>query len=601
MKTSSNDQPKPNTNRDQFFKIGRRLFLAGVIASTVGCQNIIRRGQSPDVPLNTSKYESSFRSRPRAIGEICALVGLDSLKVYGVGLAAELKGTGSAPIESGQREHLQRELRLSHSNTTGIDSVKDLMTDKNTELVIIEGKIPPGARTGDHFDLQLVTMSESDATTLESGIVLQSRLRRMAHLGNRVKQGNVAATGAGPVIVKSIVNNTDAPEDKLHALIPGGGKALQDRILSLQIKGDDFNQKTALKIGQAINQRFTHRTSVGHDGVAEPKTDRKIDLQIPSAYRHNIGRYASVLNQLVFAENVKQRQERLAELEAQIGEPAKSALAALQLEAIGDKALPALRTALSHNDMEVRFHAAEALAYMGEAVGAPELIAAAKEKVSYRWHAFAALTAIDDRELSNSLSELFNHPEVSVRYGAFKTLRHKNEDDPIVSGDFLANGFFLHEVDSTAEPVIHFSTHRRAEIVIFGSEANFGDNFLYVESGLTIKNNNDQTISVTAYSPDFIKQERICSNHVADLVRTLAELGYGLGSQLEILRQASQNGTLNAEIAINASPKLDRTRRTRHIASDYENIKPDSPAKRLIDWANPRRGETSNPRHSQTN
>jgi len=141
------------------------------------------------------------------------------------------------------------------------------------------------------------------------------------------------------------------------------------------------------------------------------------------------------------------------------------------------------------------------------------------------------LTAIDDRELSNSLSELFNHPEVSVRYGAFKALRQKNEDDPIVSGDFLANGFFLHEVDSTAKPVIHFSTHRRAEIVIFGSEANFEENFLYVESGLTIKNNNDQTISVTAYSPDFIKQELICSNQVADLVRTLAELGYGLGSQ----------------------------------------------------------------------
>ena len=57
-------------------------------------------------------------------------------KVYGIGLATGLPGTGSAPIESGQRDHLQRELQL----TNDIDTVKELLADKNTELVIIEGR-----------------------------------------------------------------------------------------------------------------------------------------------------------------------------------------------------------------------------------------------------------------------------------------------------------------------------------------------------------------------------------------------------------------------------------------------------------------------------
>ena len=128
MKT---DQSK--NNRDRFFKIGRRLFLVGVIASSVGCQNIIRRGQSSDEPLNVSKYaNNNVKSGPRQIGEICGMVGLDSVRVYGIGLATELKGTGSAPIESGQREHLQRELRL----TNNVNDIKEMLTDKNTELIL---------------------------------------------------------------------------------------------------------------------------------------------------------------------------------------------------------------------------------------------------------------------------------------------------------------------------------------------------------------------------------------------------------------------------------------------------------------------------------
>ena len=79
MKT---DQSKTKNNRNQLLKIGRRLFLVGVIASSVGCQNIIRRGQSSDEPLNVSKYaNNSVKSGPTKVGEICGLVGLDAVRV----------------------------------------------------------------------------------------------------------------------------------------------------------------------------------------------------------------------------------------------------------------------------------------------------------------------------------------------------------------------------------------------------------------------------------------------------------------------------------------------------------------------------------------
>ena len=588
---------KTNTRRDQYFKIGRRLFLAGVVASTAGCQNMIRRGQSPDeLPAALDKYESKNVTKgPRAIGDICGLYGLDSLKVYGIGLATGLKGTGSAPIESGQREHLIRELKLKTSD----EEVEDLVTDKNTELVILEGSIAPGAREGDRFDLQVVTMTDSNGTSIENGKVLQSRLRKMAHLGNRVKQGKVSAVGKGSVTVKALMNNDSGDANKpdseglLQGVVLGGGKVLEPRPLSLRIRGDDFDHKTALQITYALNQRFEYRTNVGRDGVAEPKSDRVIELHVPGNYRNNIGRYASVMNQMMFAESESQRAERLNELEATIGNPVQSALAAMQLEAIGDKAIPALKRALKHHAMEVRFHAAEALAYLGQEDGIVELVDAARQDSTYRWHAFAALASLESRVSANTLAELFDESEHEMRYGAFRSLRQQNADDPLVQGELLANDFYLHEVNSTAAAFVHFSKKDRAEIVVFGDTPKLDPAFLYVESGLTIRGNGDGTITLTGYTPGYTKDQRVCSTAVTEVIRSLADMEYGYGQQLKVLKQASEDNLLSCELAIGASPKLNLSRRTpkRVARADASAAKKNSAfdSAKLFDWMKPKK------------
>lgn len=596
-------QNKLNTPRDQYLKIGRRLFLAGVIASTVGCQNMIRRGQSPDeLPAALEKYDSkNVSSGPRAIGDVCGLYGLDTLKVYGIGLATGLKGTGSAPIESGQREHLIRELKLKTSD----EEVEDLVTDKNTELVILEGAIPPGAREGDRFDLQVVTMTDSNGTSIENGQILQSRLRKMAHLGNRVKQGKISAVGSGDVAVKALFGGRTEAKIKsdvkvksdsdslLQGVVLGGGKVLEARPLSLRIRGEDFDHKTALQITYALNQRFEYRSNIGRDGVAEPKTDRIIELHVPVNYRNNIGRYASVMNQMVFAESGAQRAERINDLEATMASPVQSSLAAMKLEAIGDDAIPALKRALSHNAMEVRFHAAESLAYMGREDGIDELVSAAQKDATYRWHAFAALASLESRVSANTLSQLFDEPEQEMRYGAFKALRQQNADDPLVQGELLADGYYLHEVNSEASPFVHFSRKGRAEIVVFGQTPTLDPTFLYVESGLTIRGNGDGTITLTGYTPGYTKDQRVCSTRVPDVVRALADMNYGYGHQLKVLQQASADNLLSCELAIGASPKLNLSRRTpkRVLDSEEAATKKDSKfdAAKMFDWMKPKK------------
>ena len=125
---------------------------------------------------------------------------------------------------------------------------------------------------------------------------------------------------------------------------------------------------------------------------------------------------------------------------------------------------------------------------------------------------------------------------------------------------------------------------------MFGSKSRLKDNFLFVESGLTIKSEGDDTLTLTAYSPDDGKQQRSCSNQVADLVRTLAELGYGYSMQLKVIRQASQNGALNAELVIDAAPKIKTTpRKPQRVASDFEDTKPESIASKFINFVKPAR------------
>ena len=84
------------------------------------------------------------------------------------------------------------------------------------------------------------------------------------------------------------------------------------------------------------------------------------------------------------------------------------------------------------------------------------------------------------------------------------------------------------------------------------------------------------------------QEQRECTNQAADLIRTLADLGYGFSSQFKILRQASENGSLNAELAVNPAPTLDLSRRKRQrVTSDFEDIKPVSGLDQFINWIKP--------------
>jgi len=507
----------------QLLKVSRRIFLAGAVVTAAGCQKLIGRGQSPDSSPLVQLYDDNV-SKTKYIGDICGIYGLNFAKVDGIGLAVGLDGTGSAAKPGSQRDQLIRDLEINKK----VDDPKALLKSDNTELVLMYGLLPPGIRKGETFDLKVTVLGNSDATSLENGTLLISRMRPLRRMGKGVRQGHVTALGKGGIVIDATFDARQDQSKQLHGVILGGGKALEDRPLGLAIRTDDFTPKTTTQISRAINSRFTAVSSHGRKGVAEPKTDKQIDLLIPDGYRLNVGRYLAVVKNIAYSEPVSDRINRMESLDREMSQPAQAGETALKLEAFGKEGIPALKRALRHQDLEVQFHAAQALAYSGHADGVDILVKAARDEPAFRWHAMTALASFDDVSAGNGLSELMHVESAETRYGAFRAMLARSANDPLVSGNWLAGDFHLHEIPSEASPMIHFSRAKRPEIVLFGHNQTIADDFLHVETGLTVRGNGNGTVSVNSYSSKYGEEKLVCSNKISDVIRTLGQAGLWL-------------------------------------------------------------------------
>ncbi len=530
-------------------------FILAVVALNSGCKNVINRAQSPDQPLPLGKKTDDKKDRPQTyIGQTCHFWGATTAPIEGLTLVTGLKGTGSNPRPSKQREDLLKELGA----RTEIKNAKSLVADMETEVVLVRGMLPPGIRKGEPFDIEIRALRDTEATSLEGGTALQCRLRPMARLGRSVKQGHVKGLAKGRLITDSAFSTRDDESTTLRGTIPGGGIAVEDRKMGLKLTGETLHPKTSTEIARAINKRFTVIGRDGRLGAAEAKTDRVVDLLVPDAYKLNVGRYVHVLRNLAYSESANARVNRMELLDQLMSSPTDAEAAALRLEAMGRDGQPALKRALSNSDPEIRFHAAQALAYQGQSDGAEVLKLAARDEPAFRALALTALATLDSSAADAALNELLNVPSAETRYGAFFALRAKRSQSPAIAGDWVGDSFYLHEIESDADPMLHFSKAKRAEIVVFDGEQTVSEDFLYVGSGLTVRAISKDTLRISRYRRDGTDSRKKCSTKVVDLIATLADEGVGYGEMLKMFRAAKQSKSLNSRLVVHAMPRSDR-------------------------------------------
>lgn len=509
-----------------------------------GCAGPAIRSQSPEL-----EALAAVESATQLVGDYASPWGLSPQRIERPALVTGLADTGSDPPPDPRRQMLLEDMQA-----RGVVEPNRLLASRSTSLAWVSGVLHPGIRKGDRFDVLVEVPANHDTTSLAGGWLMETRLVEMAVLGNRIRDGHTLGIAEGSLLVDPVSSGTVDSVATLRGRVPGGGVALTSRPIGLSINPEHRSVGLSKRIGDCINRRFHAIVKGVKRGVATPKTDRFIELEIPAVYRNNLGRYVSVIRSLAVAEPAGNRHARLELLARQLADPVTAPRAALRLEAIGKEAISTLRDGLESKDAEVRFVSAEALAYLGESLAASTLAEAARDLRSARPKALAALAIVDDANGIDALRSLLSSKSAETRYGAFRGLAMIDSRLPDIRGESLEDVCELHVLDVAGEPLIHATRAARSEIVLFGTAHPVEDG-LRVEAGpaiVVVVDGDEATVS--CFRPDTPDLQKVVVPQVEPILRAIVEFGGGYPDLVQFLQQATSQRKLDSRLAFDAIP-----------------------------------------------
>lgn len=526
------------------------IWLTVLTSVWTGCTGLIFRPQSPESSLDLPPTPDV-----KLISEFAHPYGMNFVKLEAVSLVTGLAGTGSDPPPSPQRAEL-----LAEMSRREVNDPNDVLASPNTSLALVRCFLRPGIQEGDRFDVEVRVPSRSESTSLRGGWLLSTRLTEMAVLGEQIRQGHVQGVAEGAVLVDPSADPQHDQAMTTRGRVLGGGIALKSRSLGLVIRHPHQSIRLSQQIASAVNHRFYTHVAGRKQGVATPKTDEFIELVIHSRYKDNVGRYMRVVRNISVNESARDLQDRLLLLEHQLADPLTAANAAVRLEAIGnDQAVEILQGALDVSDPEVRFYAAEALAYLDDTSAVEVLAQAAHDEPAFRVNALAALSAMDDVIAYDSLRELLAAPSAETRYGAFRALWAMNDHDPLVRGQWLGEQFGYHVLDVAGPEMVHVTNSYRPEIVLFGADQRF-ELPLVLEAGANILVNGQSggKVTISRFSAGDEPEQRMVSTSIDEVIRAIVELGGSYPDVVQALQQAKHDGALTGRFRVDALPQPGR-------------------------------------------
>ena len=537
-----------------------------LILCAAGCQNVsLKSLTSLDMfrpKTDRSKNDDDdFQTEVRTplIGDKTTISGLNMIVLEGVGLVTGLAGTGNDPPPSSYRTQMLKTMRK-----RSIARPNMILRSPSTALVIVRAYLPPLVSKGDRFDIEVRVVPGSETTSLNGGWLMETYLSERALVpGRRLLKGHVFAKAEGPVLVSTSGGDQDSKAGVLRqGRVLGGGVNIREaRNLALYLRNDFKGYRTAKRVTAAIGKRFFSYNKYGvREPLAVAKTDQKIELRILPKYKDNYPRFLQVIRSIAYRETEVGRRVRLEKLREELNTAETAEQAALQLEAIGPKAIPILKTGLKNPLLEVRFHAATALAYLDQPDGLKTLAEAARKERAFRVFALAAMAAVDDAESHFLLRDLMNETSAETRYGAFRALTTLDKDDPAVRGVNLNDQFKLHLVDSNGPPMIHLTNRQKAEVVLFGHGQRFRTP-LFARAGNHIMvraADGSDTVTISRIELGKPDRRKVVSTRVADVILAVAEMDASYPDVVQLLAQADHRHNLPSRIYIDALPRAGR-------------------------------------------
>lgn len=536
-----------------------KLFLAKLTLSTAflclvivpaGCNLLPGKGEED----SNAKLQELMKvpELPDLIREATVVQGLQPIQVIGVGVVNGLPGTGGPANPSQFRDELLEEMKR-----RDIKDPNHFLELNNTALVRIQATIPPGARRNDPVDLVIRAPSESVVSNLNDGWLLDTRLRQQRYLQNQIRKSEVMAIGTGPVLTRS--SHTPGEDGTLHTegTILSGGRIQITRKLGLVLRPEFQHAKTSNALAAAINRRFFFFDGTTRRGIAKAKEDDFLEMETHPRYRKNIPRMMAVIQAISTAPESSATQTRLAELANELSAPATAADAALQLEAMGENAVPILIDALDSPNPELRFYAAEALAYLNRTEAIESLETAIRETAAFRHPSLLAMQGMDHQLAIDALTRLMNEPSIETRYGSFCAIRRQGVEGKSILGGKALESFYLYQMPSFAEPAVVVSLRESPEIVLFGESGKINiPQFLRGPNGLILKPDRNQPdkIKISRFQVNADDKRATVSNSLPSVIKGIVSVGGGYGDVISILRLAKAKGYLPDQLAVDPLP-----------------------------------------------
>ncbi len=410
--------------------------------------------------------------------ELTDLKNDEPLVVSGYGLAVNLRGTGdNSGLPTQVRQYMIREMTKRGFGSNLKPEYRhlqpeEMMRDKTTAVVRVDGWIPPGARKYQQFDVQVSVPGKSYTSSLAQGLLYETDLKvNGAYEPNPTAAVNVYARAQGPVFVNpyhAVHGESLSPGGKVslrYGVIMDGGSVAFDRPLKLQMRQPSFS--LARRVEGRIDERF-QESDTGMK-TASAKDDGVVDVLVPSSYRGDWKHFGKVVRHLFLDGSPQFAARKSRELASEAVKPgAMLEDISLCWEGLGPAALPFIQPLMTHPAPDVSFAAARAAAFIGDSTANGVLMTIARHSDHpFRLDAIDALGALPSSPGVNQLlRQLLNSDEVLVRVEAYKNLA-RNRDSSVFS-KVIENRFVLDVVPSSGPPIIHATRSGVPRIALIG-------------------------------------------------------------------------------------------------------------------------------------
>jgi hypothetical protein len=533
--------------------------LGAVLLVLAGCSHSSQSRAQAEDDSEAHRYDVP------TVGDRTTVGNATPVPLGGVGLVTGLEGSGGDCTHDDYRAMLADTLRKQ-----GVRNVNEILNSPNNALVIIDALLPPGASRGDPIDVEVKLPPGSKATSLRGGVLLKCNLYDYA-LARDLKEdykgpqnllpGHAVAYAEGAVLVG--VHGDDGMRSKFGR-IWNGGHLRRDYPFALLMNPNYQQASLTSLITDRINATFQGGLRGSLDvRIASTKDNLSVALRVPAQYRLNLPRFLRVVRLIPLGDSADMagkgddHRSYRQKLGDDVLDPARTVIAALRLEALGEKSIPALKQGLESKHPLVRFCSAEALAYLGSPSCGEELAHAVHHYPLFRVFGLTALASLDEAVCHIKLKELVTDDlDDETRVGAFRALLALNENDPLIRGELLNDSFWLHRVAPEGKPLVHVSTAKRAEVILFGEAPRLKPPFSFLAGEFAVTATEEDTrCTVSRFPLGGAPARKQCSLELEAVLRTMAELGAQYPDAIALLQQAGTCDGLSCRIRVDALPQ----------------------------------------------